>query len=181
MGQRSAALNWPTRPTGARQPGATPAGRRGEPAVPLSVRRSWIPRQSVRFGGWPPARLWSSCRSRSLPLQSSATSGDDHAHSHVSRRKPLGTLRSGRRIRSPLVNRLGLHNSFEPVGAGLRLCGRHVGPLGSPSRRKNQRKIVRSRPNEIKISPNSGRWSRYLGLGSRVPLRSSCQDARCCV
>lgn len=84
--------------------GATPAGRRVEPAVPLSVRRLWIPRQSVRFGCWPLARPWSSCRSRSLPLQSSATSGDDHAHSHVSRRKPLGTLRSARRSRSPLVN-----------------------------------------------------------------------------
>jgi hypothetical protein len=55
-----------------------------EPAVPLSVRRSWIPRQSVRFGCWPSVRPWSSCRSRSLPLQSSATNGGGHAHSHVS-------------------------------------------------------------------------------------------------
>jgi hypothetical protein len=75
-----------------------------EPAEPLRVGRLWIPRQSVRFGCWPSARPWSSCRSRSLPLQSSATNGGGHAHSRVSRRKPLGTLRSGRRGRSPLVN-----------------------------------------------------------------------------
>ena len=71
----------------------------------------------------------------------------------------------------------GVAQAFRPLSAQTELSSRRSRAT-SAAKPTIDRAVL---PNEIKISPKSRQKSRYLGLGSRIPLRSSCQDARCCV